>query len=40
MGEARGKAEWLASYLAQLATQRKLSPHALGAYGRVLRALL
>ena len=40
MGEARGKAEWLSSYLAQLATQRKLSPHTLDAYGRDLRALL
>lgn len=40
MDEARGKAEWLSSYLAQLATQRKLSPHTLDAYGRDLRALL
>ncbi|MGK5019849.1 tyrosine recombinase XerC [Janthinobacterium lividum] len=40
MDGARSKAEWLASYLAQLATQRKLSPHTLDAYGRDLRALL
>ena len=40
MNAARGKAEWLDAYLAQLATQRKLSPHTLDAYGRDLRALL
>jgi len=40
MNAVRGKAEWLDAYLAQLATQRKLSPHTLDAYGRDLRALL
>ncbi|MGK5076724.1 tyrosine recombinase XerC [Janthinobacterium sp. HLX7-2] len=40
MGDTRGKAEWLDAYLAQLATQRKLSPHTLDAYARDLRALL
>ena len=40
MHAARAKAEWLDAYLAQLATQRKLSPHTLDAYGRDLRELL
>lgn len=40
MHAARGKAEWLDAYTAQLATQRKLSPHTLDAYGRDLRELL
>ena len=40
MGDARSKADWLDAYLAQLATQRKLSPHTLDAYARDLRQLL
>ena len=38
MGE-RGKAEWAHAYLAQLRTQRKLSPHTLDAYRRDLAEL-
>ena len=34
MSLSRSKAEWLDAWLAQLATQRKLSPHTLDAYGR------
>ena len=37
---SRSKAEWLEAYLAQLATQRKLSPHTVAAYARDLRELL
>jgi len=40
MSQWRSKAEWLDAYLAQLETQRKLSPHTLDAYGRDLRELL
>ncbi len=40
MSVARGKAEWIAAWLAQLATQRKLSPHSVAAYGRDLHELL
>ena len=40
MSQAHSKAGWLDAYLAQLATQRKLSPHTLDAYGRDLRELL
>ena len=40
MSVARGKAEWIAAWLAQLATQRKLSPHTVAAYGRDLHELL
>ncbi|MFZ4876255.1 tyrosine recombinase XerC [Janthinobacterium sp. Mn2066] len=37
---ARSKADWLEAYLAQLSTQRKLSPHTVDAYARDLRELL
>ena len=40
MNTARSKAEWLDAWLAQLKTQRKLSPHTVAAYGRDLRELL
>ena len=40
MSPARSKAEWLDAWLAQLTTQRKLSPHTVAAYGRDLRELL
>lgn len=40
MSLARSKAEWLDAWLAQLETQRKLSPHTVAAYGRDLRELL
>ena len=40
MSLARSKAEWVDAWLAQLETQRKLSPHTVAAYGRDLRELL
>jgi integrase/recombinase XerC len=40
MSQARGKAEWISAWLAQLEIQRKLSPHTVAAYGRDLRELL
>ena len=39
MSAARGKLDWIDSYLDQLLTQRKLSPHTVAAYGRDLREL-
>ena len=37
--DAPGKLEWVEHYLSQLATQRKLSPHTIAAYGRDLAQL-
>ncbi|MET3131831.1 integrase/recombinase XerC [Oxalobacteraceae bacterium GrIS 1.11] len=39
MDSARGKGAWPEAYLAHLASQRKLSPHTISAYGRDLREL-
>jgi integrase/recombinase XerC len=39
MSDARSNADWLAAYLAQLSSQRKLSPHSVAAYRRDLLEL-
>ncbi|QGZ40700.1 integrase/recombinase XerC [Pseudoduganella flava] len=39
MNAARGKAEWSADWLRHLATQRKLSPRSVAAYGRDIAEL-